>query len=262
MKKLITILLFVAKCFSQVSYNTTSTTLVTNKITLGIVPLPAQYNIGQTSHLIKLITSNQPTKSCPVYAAPSIVLRFQGSMDNVNFSDIGAPITYTYQQPDTTFGALRAYSGYYPFLQANLQTADTTNCQHTIIYSGSLSGSFNESGFRWQDLGYVTINSALVHASLNALTNGAPAGSRIAVYAVSITGDGTNAMNAVTICKGTDAATIFWRPGTFNNVAAQQYVLPFTGKAYFTSGLGDTVGVNIAGGTGDAAVASMVIRYE
>jgi len=255
--------LFVGIGWSQnASINTvTPPPIFVNKITTGTVSIPNQYYIGQTNHLIRLVTSNQPAKVCPVYAAPNIILRFQGSWDNSAWFDVGAPITFTYTQPDGSFGALRVYTGAYPYLRLNLEQADTTNCQHTAFYSGTVTGSFYADNFKWQDLGYVVVGGNLVHNGVTALANGST-NLRFAVYAVSLASDGTNALNVTTFCEAPTCLNAYWIVGLLGTASNPPYILPFTGKAYFVTDFNTSLGLKITGGTGDNGHVQVVGRFE
>lgn len=93
-------------------------------------------NIGQAQHVAQVIAENQPAQTCAVPHTVDIV--FEGAFTSTGpWQRIGAALSQITASGSDKLGEVRAH-GAFPFLRLNAATLDTTNCQYTMRYVGTL----------------------------------------------------------------------------------------------------------------------------
>ena len=237
--------------------------IVLNNVTAATISGPIQ-NAGQSSHVVRVISTSTTGHTCSAQGLGSIVLRLEGSWNGVwngttwtagNFVDVGIPITGTLANPDGTLGATKFYSGSFPALRVNIVSADFTNCQYTVWYSGSYAGSFLQDSLRWPDQGFVTVPESL--AGTNEGFGSADGQVSQVVYSLVIN-TASAALTSAVVQANTCSGTIYWEVG--NVPANSTYVLPMTGRAYFAGPL--NVGLSLCSSGASGAFMNVVFRYE
>src|ERR1035437_9567787 len=99
--------------------------------TVAPIAVPIVTNVGQGSHIVQVIATAQPAKTC---TSPIITAQLEFSFNKVLWTAFGTPIAIAVNQPSVNFYG----NGVYPFVRFNVSGFDTTNCYLTAYYSGSV----------------------------------------------------------------------------------------------------------------------------
>jgi hypothetical protein len=96
----------------------------------------AVHNIGQNIHLLSILFTSQSGHTC---SAPAPNIGIEGGFNGTQYTRV-ASITSISPDDSGNLAALVTGLGAFPFVRINARGFDTTNCQLSAWYSGSLGG--------------------------------------------------------------------------------------------------------------------------
>lgn len=101
---------------------------------------PAVRNIGQAAHTAYVLFTNKPSLTCAAGAAD---LGWEHSFDGSTWTRFGQQLSAIALNTDGQLAITITGYGAYPRVRVRIRSFDTTNCQVSVWYSGSVAGQAN-----------------------------------------------------------------------------------------------------------------------